>query len=140
MATRHVSLRMDAEVFERLERRLRHLGGRRPELITRFVDEGLRMDEHPGIVFRPGPAGRRAALVAGPDVWEVIRVIRNVDATGTEAVDAAARWLGLRRDQVETAVRYYSDYAAEIDEWITRLDEQAAHVEDAWARRRRTLA
>lgn len=27
------------------------------------------MDEHPGIVFRSGPAGRRAGLAGGPDIW-----------------------------------------------------------------------
>ena len=30
------------------------------------------MDDHPGIVFRDGPTGRRAGLAAGPAVWEVI--------------------------------------------------------------------
>jgi uncharacterized protein (DUF433 family) len=140
MATKHVSLRMDAEVFRRLERRIQQVGGRRPDLITRYVDEGLRIDEHPGIVFRPGPAGRRPALVGGPDVWEVIRVIRNVEATGEAAVDAAATWLGLRRDQVEAALRYYSDYASEIDEWISRVDDEATHLHEAWVRRQRTLA
>jgi hypothetical protein len=39
---------------------------------NRLVDEALRMSEHPGIVFRPGPTGRRAALAAGPDAWEVV--------------------------------------------------------------------
>jgi hypothetical protein len=37
-----------------------------------FVDEALRAEEHPGITFRPGPTGRRAGIVGGPDVWEVI--------------------------------------------------------------------
>jgi hypothetical protein len=30
------------------------------------------MEEHPGIAFRDGPSGRRAALAGGPDVWEAI--------------------------------------------------------------------
>ena len=38
----------------------------------RQIDEGLRMEAHPGIVFRNGPSGRRAGLAAGPDVWEVV--------------------------------------------------------------------
>jgi len=32
------------------------------ELIERFVREGLACAAHPGIVFKPGPSGRRAAL------------------------------------------------------------------------------
>ena len=51
----------------------------------RYVEEGLRMDAHPGIVFRDGPAGRRAGLASGPDVWEVIMVFlaegRSVEGT-----------------------------------------------------------
>ena len=44
---------------------------------NRLVDEALRMAEHPGIIFRSGPTGRRAALAGGPDVREVIRAIKS---------------------------------------------------------------
>src|SRR3974377_2589129 len=47
---------------------------------NRLVDEALRMAEHPGITFRSGPTGRRAALAGGPDVWEVIRAIKSAHA------------------------------------------------------------
>src|ERR1700680_500519 len=47
-----------------------------------LVDEGLRMTEHPGVVFRDGPTGRRAGLAAGPDVWEVMRAVKS--ARGAE--------------------------------------------------------
>ena len=45
---------------------------------NRLVDEALRMHEHPLITFKDGPAGRRARLVGGPDVWEVIGAVRSV--------------------------------------------------------------
>ena len=48
---------------------------------NRLVDEALRMTEHPGVSFRSGPTGRRAALAGGPDVWEVIRAIKSAHAT-----------------------------------------------------------
>ncbi len=38
------------------------------------------MEEHPGIAFRDGPVGRRAALAGGPDVWEVIETLQNTGA------------------------------------------------------------
>jgi hypothetical protein len=109
-------------------------------LITRYVDEGMRMEDHPGIVFRSGPAGRRAALAAGPDVWEVIRVVRNVEGTGEAAVREAAEWLSLAREQVDIAVRYYSEYGDEIDEWIDNVDEEARKEHTMWERRRDALA
>ena len=89
------------------------------------------MDRHPGIVFRPGPAGRRPALAGGPDLWEVIRVVRNVEARGDKAIAEAASWLGLSAAQVRIAVDYYADYPAEIDAWLAKVDAQAIEAEDA---------
>ena len=48
---------------------------------NRLVDEALRMGEHPGIVFRPGPTGRRAGLIGGPDVWEAVRAVKSARAS-----------------------------------------------------------
>ena len=59
------------------------------------------MEEHPGIVFHDGPAGRRAGLANGPDVWEVIVVLKDFGAAGpAAAVKKTARWLGLSEAQV----------------------------------------
>lgn len=110
------SLRMDA----RGRARLAAIAGRRQqsqhELALRLVEEGLRMIDHPGIVFRDGPSGRRAGLAAGPDVSEVIDGIRG--ASGDTELDAAAHDGGLTRQQVDVAVRYYGEFTDEIDERI----------------------
>lgn len=93
----------------------------------RLVDEGMRMEDHPGIVFRDGPAGRRAALSAGPDVWEVVVVLADyASADASTAVAKTARWLGLTQAQVRTAEGYYSSYADEIDARIVENEEAAA--------------
>ena len=65
------------------------------------MDEALRTEEHPGITFRAGPTGRRAGLVGGPDVWEVIDTLLIVrDAEPELADDALIRArLGLRGDE-----------------------------------------
>lgn len=97
------------------------------------------MEDYPGIHFRSGPAGRRPALADGPDVWEVIRVLRNVEATGERAVEEAAQWLGLGRDRVEAVLRYYAEYGPEIDDWIARLDEDADRAHRTWTRRQSAL-
>lgn len=97
------------------------------------------MEGHPGIVFRDGPAGRRAALAAGPDVWELVRFLRGLRSRGERAAREAARLLNLTHGQVETAVRYYADYPEEIDERI-RLDaDEAKRAEAAWRRRQAAL-
>jgi hypothetical protein len=140
MATRHLTLRLDADVVDRLDERSQQTGRKRPELIARYIGEGMRMEDHPGIVFRSGPAGRRAALAAGPDVWEIIRAVRNVEGSGEAAVGQTAEWLGLSREQVDIAVRYYSEYPDEIDRWIDRVDDEAHRAQQIWQRRQDALA
>lgn len=101
-------------------------------LAARLVDQGLRMAAHPGIVFRPGPAGWRAALLIGPDVWEIIGLIRSLDATGVAAIDEAAELLTLTEDQVRSALAYYGAYPDEIDARIAANDQAAERAERAW--------
>jgi hypothetical protein len=88
------------------------------------------MDRHPGIVLRPGPAGHRPGLAGGPDVWEVVRVVQNVEARGDRAITEAANWLGLSATQVQIAMEYYADYPAEIDAWLAKIDAQEIKAEE----------
>lgn len=134
MSTRHMSLRLGADTFDRLHTRSRQAGQSLSHLAKTLLEEGLRMESHPGIVFRPGPAGRRPGLAAGPDVWEVARVFKNVEARGDKAIERTAALMELTSDQVRTAVRYYAEHPEEIDEWIRQLDERAAQAEEAWRR------
>jgi len=98
------------------------------------------MEDHPGIVFRDGPAGRRAGLAGGPDVWEVIETLKGGERSGEEAVLMTAEWGGLAPAQVRLAIRYYGDFAAEIDERIEVNRAQAERGRAAWERAREALA
>lgn len=98
------------------------------------------MDDHPGIVFRDGPSGRRAGLAAGPDVWEVMATIRMGEANGEAAIGAAAELLSLSPNQVRAAVRYYSAYPEEIDQRIQQNSYEADAAEAAWEREQAALA
>ncbi len=97
------------------------------------------MEAHPGIVFRPGPAGRRPGLVAGPDIWEVIRVFRDAETPDGDRAEQTARLMNLSMQQVRVATRYYADYRDEIDRWIARVDESAERAEAAWHREQEFL-
>ncbi len=98
------------------------------------------MEDHPGIVFRDGPAGRRAGLAGGPDVWEVIAATRASGLAGEQAIVAAAEWGNLTPALVRVAVRYYSEYDAEIDELVARNLEEADAAEERWRRQQNALA
>src|SRR6185437_9845048 len=65
-ASPHVFAAHDGEVACRLRRNGAGTGEATSGLVVRLVDEGIRMAEHPGVVFRDGPTGRRAGLAAGP--------------------------------------------------------------------------
>jgi hypothetical protein len=69
-------------------------------LAQRLIDEGLRMADHPGVIFKDGPSGRRAALAFGPDIWEIIKFLREVDERGPAALDAAAEVLAVDANRI----------------------------------------
>jgi len=125
--------------YERLKRR----ATRRAESISsvgeRLIDEGLRMEAHPGIVFRDGPSGRRAGLAAGPDVWEVIGLLQGLHGSVDKRVAATAAQLGLTRAQVRVTSHYYAEFTAEIDAEITANDEAADRELAVWENERRLL-
>lgn len=129
---RQFSARLDAEVVDRLERRGARTGLNKSRLAERYIDEGVRMDEHPGIVFRDGPTGRRAGLAAGPDVWEVIAALRSSGLEGDEAIRATAEWSELSTRQVRNAIGYWREYPSEIDERIRVNEEEADADERSW--------
>jgi uncharacterized protein (DUF433 family) len=137
-AARQFSARLGASVVERLERRARRSGLNKSRLAERYIDEGMQMDDHHGIVFRDGPTGRRAGLVAGPDVWEVIGTLRASGLRGEEAIRATAEWGSLSARQVRDAIGYYDAYPTEIDERIRLNEEEAEAAEERW--RRQNLA
>lgn len=128
----------NGDTYERLKARagLSSVSG----LAERLIDEGLRMDAHPGIVFRDGPAGRRAGLAAGPDVWEVVAAIVEQKGSPEKRVAATAELLGLPVVQVRTAVRYGSEFSDEIDDLIERNEFAAAHEQAVWESEQRLLS
>ena len=136
-----LSIRFDRGVLDRLRRRAQAIPGATPSgLALRLVDEGLRMAEHPGIVFKDGPAGRRAALALGPDVWEVVSVAKEIDARADKAVAAIAETLNVQAPRVEAALRYYASYPQEIDLEIAERAAESLTAEQEWHARQRLLA
>jgi hypothetical protein len=141
MASRHLSLRIDTAVLDRLDAESRRAGQTRSELAKTFIEEGLRMDSHPGIVFRPSAIGRRhAALADGPKVWVVARVYRDLKGEDADRLSLTAELTELTRYQVKTAVRYYLEYKDEIDNWLVVLDEEADRAFAEWQREQELLS
>lgn len=120
----HFTLRFPSDTAARLHARAKRTRTPPRTLAQRYVDEGLRCDDHPLVSFADGPGGRRARLVGtGLDVWEVIATVRDNDNDEERATDYLEVPLGL----VQAAIAYYGQYRDEID------DEIAAN-EAEWAR------
>jgi hypothetical protein len=98
------------------------------------------MAEHPGIVFKDGPSGRRAALAFGPDAWEIVKVLREIDERGAAAITATADVLALAEAKVRAVMHYYAAYPAEIDAEIEEADRVSTAAQASWEAEQRLLA
>jgi hypothetical protein len=129
--------------------RLSAFTARRPGLTSSsaaalLVEEGLRMDAHPGVVFREGPSGRRAAIAGGPDVWEVVRAIRDTRTAEPrlrpgKVLDRVSANTGVSVTVLHVAVQYYAAFPDEIDAQVADADAAEADAEKALARTRKLL-
>lgn len=139
--TTPLSIRFTPALLARLRQRANATpGASAAGLAQRLIDEGLRMADHPGVIFKDGPSGRRAALAYGPDVWEIIKFLREVDERGPGAIDAAAEVFAIDTSRIAAAVSYYGDFADEIDTEIAEADEASARAEAAWLVQQQLIA
>jgi predicted transcriptional regulator len=140
MTSKLFSVRLSEQTSERLAERARSTGETKSALVQRYIEEGMRMDDHPGIFFQNGQTGRRAKLMGGPDVWEVINVWRDMEGDQEQRIKETAEGMGLHRDFVREALDYYVDFQEEIDERIRRNDEAGERFYAEWLKRQAVLA
>jgi uncharacterized protein (DUF433 family) len=131
------SFRFSDTLLASLKERARERGESANAVAERYLEEGLRRDDHPLIMFREGAAGRRAALVGTRlDVSQVIDTLRESD----NSISATAEYLDISEPHVHAAVRYYAEFRNEVDEWRERMRDLAAREEEAWRREQAILA
>jgi uncharacterized protein (DUF433 family) len=132
-----IAFRFNPDTVKRLKQRARETHVAQTTLAERYIEEGLRRDEHPLIYFREGAAGRRPALFGTRlDVAQVITTIRQ----NGNSVEETAELLEVPATHVEACVRYYADYKDEIDAWIERSNAIAERERERWQRRQQALA
>jgi uncharacterized protein (DUF433 family) len=132
-----VSFRFDPITVRRLKDHATDAGAGQTALAERYIDEGIRQDEHPLIYFREGAAGRRPALLGSRlDVAEAITTIRQNNGS----VEEAASYLETPVEQLEAAARYYGEFADEVDELIERSRAASERERERWRRGQEALA
>lgn len=137
MAT-STSFRLSDQAKQRLTDRAEREGLSATALLERLIIEGVDTLDHPGIVYRGPPADRRAALAAGPDVWEIIARLRELDGDEEDRIAMLAAESALHPRQIRTALEFASRHPDDVHARIARR-EQAIEQGRQAARQRQAL-
>jgi hypothetical protein len=134
------SLRLPEPVKDRLDRNAARSNQAASAVAVRLIDEGLRMDEHPGVAFHDSAVhGRVACLASGPDIAEVIDVLTGLESQGDDRITETASWFGVHPLRVRVAIGYYAAFREEIDRQIDLRHQQAAELRGRYEAERALL-
>ena len=132
------SFRISADARSRLASRAARDGTSATALLGRLIVEGIDQLDYPGIGFR-GPAhDRRAALTGGPDVWEVIGRLQELDGSEEHRISVLAAESDLRPQSIRIALEYAAEHPEDVRARIARNRAMAEQSREA-ARQREAL-
>ncbi len=138
--TASTSFRFSHAARTRLASRAAQEGTSATALLDQLIVEGIGQLDYPGIVFR-GPAhDRRAALAAGPDVWEVIARLQELDGSEEQRVSLLSKESDLHPGLIRIALDYAAEHADDIRRRIERNKAMAARSQAASLQRAALLA
>jgi hypothetical protein len=129
----------DEPVHERLRETARRQRVALSALAERLIDEGLRSEAHPLVIFRSGAGGRRPVLVGGPEIADVVAAIVDGDVPVGQRRSRTADLLNIPTAMVDAALAYYADFTDEIDSLLAERVRLADEAEAAWRRQRALL-
>ena len=116
MPTVQKSIRVRENTFKEIEQIARDTGKEFSVVANELLDEAVKVQRCPGIVFTEGTAGRRARIAGtGIEVWEVIATYKSVNKDFSR-LKKAYHWL--TEQQIRSAVGYYRAYTEEVDHLI----------------------
>jgi hypothetical protein len=117
------SFRISDTARTRLASRAAREGMTATALLDQLIIEATDQLDHPGIVFR-GPAhDRRAVLAAGPDVWEVVARLQELEGSEEQRINTLAAESDLHPRLIRIALDYAAEHSGEVRERIDRNRE-----------------
>ncbi len=137
---RPTSFRLPEDLLQRLGQEAASTGTSVAALVTSILTEGLKTRRFPGIVYRDGPTGRRAGVVGGPDVWEIIRALKSARGGPEPRIGALAEDLGLPIQRIRLAVDFFAAFPQEIEERIAADERAAGQLREVIDQRERLLS
>jgi len=119
------SFRISDTARTRLAARAAREGTTATALLDQLIIEGIGQLDYPGIIFR-GPAhDRRAGLAAGPDVWEIVARLQELEGSEEQRISLLAAESDLHPRLIRIALDYAAEHADEVRERIGRNREMA---------------
>jgi hypothetical protein len=119
MAT-STSFRISDGAKRRLASRAAHEGTTATALLDQLIIEGVDQLDYPGIVFRGPTHDRRAGLAAGPDVWEIIARLQELDGSEERRISTLSSESTLHPRLIRIALNYAAEHSDEIRQRISR--------------------
>jgi hypothetical protein len=126
MPSKSTSFRISQEARQLLAARAEREGVSATALLERLITEGVSALDHPGIVFRGPVHDRRAALAAGPDVWEIVARLRELKGSEEQRIATLADETDLHPREIRIAIDFAAEHADEIQ---ARIQANEAAVE-----------
>ncbi|WP_067848652.1 hypothetical protein [Nocardia lijiangensis] len=124
----NTSFRVSESAGRRLVARAAQEGTSSTALLDRLIREGVDQLEHPGIVFRGPIHDRRAALAAGPEIWEVVARLLELDGPVERRIAVLSGQSDLQSHKIQTALAYAREYGVEIGARIGRNRQAAERI------------
>ena len=122
------SFRISDATKARLASRAAREGMTATALLGQLIVEGIDQLDYPGIIVR-GPAhDRRAALATGPDVWEIVARLQELDGSEEQRISLLSAESDLHPRLIRIALDYAADHA---DEVRVRIDRNRAMAEQS---------
>jgi len=114
------SFRISEAAKSRLTSRAAREGVSVTALLDQLIIEGTEQIDYPGIMFRGSARDRRAALVAGPDIWEVVARLQELQGSEERRISMLSDESSLHPRLIRLALDYAAEHVEEIRERIQR--------------------
>lgn len=134
------SFRISDTARTRLAARAAREGTSATALLDQLIVEGIDQIDYPGIVFRGPARDRRAALAAGPDIWEVIARLQELDGSQEQRIGLLSKESDLHPRLIRIALDYAAEHPDDIRQRIERNRAMTARSQAAAMQREALLA
>ncbi|MBF0327562.1 MAG: DUF433 domain-containing protein [Nitrospirae bacterium] len=121
MPTVQKSIRIQHKTIKEIERIAKQANREFSSVTNELLDNAIKMQRVPGIVFSEGTTGLRARIAGtGIEVWELIATYKSVN---NDLVRLRKAYHWLTEQQLRAAIGYYRAYPEEINS-LMELNEQ----------------